>query len=442
MKEAIKFLKKIDIDKSKFIVVACSGGIDSMALLNLLYENGYKIVCAHVNHNLRKESKDEYTFVESYCKDKKILFEGMKIENYSNNKFTEAEARKKRYNFFEKILKKYDAKYLFTAHHGDDLIETIIMRLIRGSNLKGYRGFSKISTFNDFKIIRPLIFYTKEEIENYVKANKISFVQDLSNFSKKYMRNRIRLDILPILKNENKKVNLKFLDYNNELERAYNFIKEEVDLNLKDNYDENNKELNLCKFKKLNEYIKEKELEEIMNNLYADNLMLVNKKHIESLISLINTNGCKKLYFPNSIIVEKEYNKIKFITCLSTINNDYSYILKDSIEIPNFGSISVIEDINEKSNYVIKLDSSKVKLPLVVRNKKSKDFMRIKNLGGQKSLKKIFIDEKISRDLRNIWPVVTDSENNILWIPGIKKSEFDCCNKDFYDIILKYTKRR
>ena len=150
MKESLDFLKKLNIDKN--VVLACSGGPDSMCLLHMLKNNGYNVICAHVNHNLRTVSEEEYKFVENYCKDNNIIFEGMKIQNYKNNKFTENEARKKRYDFFIDVLKKYNYKVLITAHHGDDLIETILMRIIRGSNLNGYKGFSKSSKFKNYLI--------------------------------------------------------------------------------------------------------------------------------------------------------------------------------------------------------------------------------------------------------------------------------------------------
>ena len=119
----------------------------------------------------------------------------------------------------------------------------------------------------------------------------------------------------------------------------------------------------------------------------------------------------------------------------------YNYILKDKVNIENFGTIEYIDDTLEKSNYVLKLNSKDIKLPLIIRTKEKNDSIEVKNLNGFKKIKKIFIDEKINKDLRDTWPIVTDSENKILWIPGIKKSKFDCYNKDIYDIIIKYTKK-
>lgn len=439
MKESLDFLKQLNIDKNKYLVVATSGGPDSMALLHLLKTNNYKLICAHVNHNLRSVSDEEYIFVENYCKENDIIFEGMKIEGYKNNKFTEFEAREKRYNFFETILKKYNTDILLTAHHGDDLIETIIMRIIRGSNLNGYKGFSKISTYKDFKIIRPLVFYTKQDIENYINDNNIPCVYDESNKSKKYTRNRIRLDILPLLKQEDKNIHKKFLTLNEELEDTQDYINQEVNKNLKDNFKDNKLDLN--KFNKLHKFIQRKEIEEILFLLYKDDITLINKKHIESIFKIIIDKNNKKIQLPLDIIVSKEYSYLVFKKEKNITQKNYNYILKDKVNIENFGTIEYIEDTLEKSNYVIKLNSKDITLPIIVRTKEESDIIEVKNLNGSKKIKKVFIDEKINKDSRDSWPIVTDSKNNVLWIPGIKKSKFDCYNKSFYDIIIKYTKK-
>lgn len=439
MKESINYLKELEINKNEYLVVATSGGPDSMALLHLLKTNGYKIICAHVNHNLRSISDEEYIFVEKYCKENNIIFEGMKIESYTNNKFTEDEARKKRYDFFGTILNKYNSNILCTAHHGDDLIETVLMRIIRGSNLNGYKGFTKISKYKNFNIIRPLIFYTKKDIENYIKTNNIPCVYDESNKSKKYTRNRIRLNILPILKSEEKNIHKKVLEFSEELENIQEFITEEVNKAIKNIYNEN--KLDLIKYNKLNKLIKKKVLENILFNIYNNDIKVINKNHIKEIEKIINLDGNKEIRLPKNKLIKKQYNELIFTHNNTKSNTNYEYLLKDEVEIKNFGLIKFIPDTKEKSNYVIKLNSNDIKLPLIIRNKQDGDNIEVKNLNGTKSLKKIFIDEKINKDIRNSYPVLTDSENKILWIPGIKKSIFDCYNDKFYDIIIKYIKK-
>ena len=439
MKESINYMNNLEINKNEYLVVATSGGPDSMALLHLLKNNGYKVICAHVNHNLRSVSDEEYIFVENYCKENSIIFEGMKIESYTNNKFTEMEARIKRYDFFENILNKYNSKILCTAHHGDDLIETVLMRIIRGSNLNGYKGFNKISKFKDYNIIRPLIFYTKKAIENYVSENNIPCVYDESNKSKKYTRNRIRLDILPLLKQEEKNIHKKVLEFSEELNDIQEYISEQVNKTIKNIYKENI--LDLIKYNKLNKLIKKKVLETILFNIYNDEISLINKNHIKEIEKIINLKGNKEISLPNNIIIKKQYEKLIFTENKKNNSESYKYILENYIDIENYGRIEYISDTVEKSNYVIKLNSKDISLPLIIRNKKDGDSIKVKNLNGSKKIKNIFIDEKLPKEERNFYPVLTDSKGIILWIPGIKKSIFDCYNSNNYDIIIKYIKK-
>ena len=193
MFDVIDFLEKdINLDNER-IVIALSGGPDSMALLNILLslrdKHNFEIIVAHVNHSLRVESEEEKVFVENYCKDNNCIFEYLKIEKYNNDNFHN-QARIIRYEFFDKVMKKHKAKYLFTAHHGDDLIETILMRITRGSTLIGYSGFEKIIKKNDYYIVKPLIYVTKKQLLEYVEENNIPYRVDKSNGGKYYKRNK------------------------------------------------------------------------------------------------------------------------------------------------------------------------------------------------------------------------------------------------------------
>ena len=242
-------LKKLDktIKENETVITATSGGPDSMALLSLLIKlsktKKITIICAHVNHNLRKESQEEAIMVEKYANENNLIFEKMEINHYEGN--TENYARTQRYNFFEKLIKKYNATYLLTAHHGDDLTETILMRMVRGSSLKGYSGFQEITDKETYKIYRPLITKTKDELLNYVKTNNIPYAVDKTNFSEEYTRNRYRLNILPILKKENKSVHLKFLKFSETLKLYDDHINKEANEKLNKVYQNNNLNLKL-----------------------------------------------------------------------------------------------------------------------------------------------------------------------------------------------------
>lgn len=437
MNQVLDFLNKnAKLDSNDYIVIGLSGGPDSMVLLYNLIEYRkqfkFKIVCAHVNHGLRKESDDEQVFVKKYCEENDVIFEIKKLDIKDN--FTEALGHKLRYDFFDEIVKKYSAKYLFTAHHGDDLIETILMKIVRGANINGYLGFSSVVKNEDYTILRPLIQCTKDEILEYAEKNNIPFVIDLSNYDTTYTRNRYRKYILPRLKDEDKNVHLKFLQFSNKLQEYDNFVNSIVDKEYTKVVVDN--KINVEQIKEYNSLIIERIIYRWLNNIYKDDINVITKKHIDSIIDLINSNK------PNTIISLPQYDFIKEYNVLSIYEHnkidDYEYILNEQVELPNKKVIRVVKETSDTSNYVIHLDSKNIKLPLYVRNYKQGDKMTIKNMDGHKKISDIFINEKININDREGYPVVVDSNGEIIWLPGIKKSAFDAKKDGKYDIILEY----
>ncbi len=431
-------LKKLDktIKENETLITATSGGPDSMALLSLLIKlsqtKKITIICAHVNHNLRKESQEEAIMVEKYANESNLIFEKMEINHYEGN--TENYARTQRYNFFEKLIKKYNATYLLTAHHGDDLTETILMRMVRGSSLKGYSGFQEITDKGNYKIYRPLITKTKDELLNYVKTNNIPYAVDKTNFSEEYTRNRYRLNILPILKKENKSVHLKFLKFSETLKLYDDHINKEANEKLNKVYQNNN--LNLKLFENEDELIKRKILYQILNNLYYKNISLITDNHVELILNIIESSRPNlKINLPSKVLVIKNYQNLYFTQ--NTEIKSYSFTFKDKVILPN-NQILIKEETEDTSNYTIRLNSKELSLPLIVRTRQNGDKMEIKNLNGHKKIKDIFIDEKISETARNSWPILTDQNNQIIWLPGLKKSKFDKQKHENYDIIIRY----
>lgn len=440
MDKAINFLKDNFSNNSKnIIVVACSGGPDSMALLNLCItlrnECNLDIICAHVNHNVREESAEEQVFVENFCLKNNVIFECMKITNYTDDNF-ENEARIKRYSYFDKLIKKYNAKFLLTAHHGDDLIETILMRITRGSTLKGYSGFSQIIDKNNYKILRPLIYYTKEQLIEYNKKQGVQFVVDRTNEMDIHTRNRYRKYVLPMLKKENSNVHEKFLKFSKTL-LEYNTYVNNLIIDSKNNVYVNSR-LDIEKFLKLDKFIDMRVIGLILEDIYQDDLMLLTDKHIDLVYELITSAKTNSyICLPNGINAMKEYNSLVFEKENLDVS-DYEYELVESVTLPNEKVIKFTNDINDNSNFICRLDSADIKLPLIVRNRRNGDKMTIKGLSGSKKIKDIFINEKVSMRDRQVWPVVTDSTDTIVWLPGLKKSQFDKKKNEKYDIIIKY----
>ena len=443
MNDILERLKK-EIPNNSSVIIATSGGPDSMVLLTLLLavkkEKNLKLVCAHVNHKLRKESDDEAEMVKKYCEKENIIFEYMIIDKYKGN--TENYAREKRYEFFDKLIKKYASPYLLTAHHGDDLTETIMMRLIRGSSLKGYAGFSEITEKNVYKIYRPLITKTKAELLNYAKENNIPYAIDQTNESDNYTRNRIRKYILPTLKKENKNVHLKFLEFSKIVSETEEYFEKVLVKKIEKIYQDN--KLNVEIFLTEEPLIQKKLIHNILNDVYKDKINLINDNHVNNFLSTVkNKKPNIQINLPDNKILKKAYN---YVWIEEKKNyEEYDYILKDKVTLPNNHTIEIIDETTDHSNFVTKLNSKEIKLPIQeiklpihIRTKKDGDKLVLKGLNKQKKLKDIFIDEKIPVDKRNSWPVITDDNDEIIWLPGLKKTKFDREKQRNYDIIIRY----
>lgn len=423
---------------NNYVVIGVSAGPDSMCLLDLLQKKTTKIVVCHINHNVRKESIEEEEYITKYCQDKNIILEKTTINNYQENNF-ENEARKKRYMFYEEILKKYNSKTLLLAHHGDDLIETILMKISRGSNLEGYAGIKEISNVKNYQIIRPLLKYTKEDIINYNKSNNIKYYNDNSNQSTNYTRNRYRLNILPLLKKEDKNIHKKYLKYSKTLIEYDDYIKREVKRNINNVYKDNI--INIDNLNKLDTFLIKNILYNIMNIIYQNKNNIITDRHIQNIISLLNnTKPNIKIDLPNNKEIVKEYNKLIIKDKTSDIKN-YKIEFNDKIEIENL-IIEKIKSEDDDSNSVCRLNSKDITLPLYIRNREDGDYIILKGSNNRKKIKEIFIEKKLPLKKRNNYPLLVDSNNNIIWIPNIKKSKF--CNKksENYDIIIRCNERK
>lgn len=435
------FFKNIDLNNDNYIVIGVSSGPDSMALLHMLKKNlNCKIVCAHINHNIRSQSNEEEKYLKEYCQKENIIFESTKITNYQKNNF-ENEAREKRYQFYEKILKKYNSHNLFLAHHGDDLIETIIMKIIRGSNIEGYAGIKKISKVKDYKIIRPLLNLTKNDIIKYNKENNIKYYIDNTNEDTKYTRNRYRKKILPLLKEEDKNVHLKFLKYSNTLQEYDNYIKYEINLKINNIYIYN--KINIKELTKEHPFIIKNIVFYILSQTYDNKSNIIKEKNINDIINMLTNNKPNyTIDLPRNYIARKEYNYIYIEKKINKESKPYKIKLQNYNELEDEDIIIKVEkNIKTDGNDVCRLNSKEIRLPLYIRNKKKGDFIELKGTNGRKKIKDIFIDEKLPKEKRDNYPLLVDSNDNILWIPNIKKSKYNAKKNEFYDIILTGNKK-
>ena len=427
MNESLNYLKSI-LNKDSIVVVGVSGGPDSMCLLHLLCDLkeslNLKIIVAHMNHKVRKESDEEAEYVKQFSNDNNLIYEYFELKDIPKSNF-HSEARIIRYKFFNELIEKYNAEFLMTAHHGDDLIETVLMRIQRGSNLKGYSGFDILTNKGTYKQVKPLIFYTKKDIIDYMDSNNYKYYIDRTNNEDDYLRNRYRHFILPKLHEEYDLIQKKYLKYSNTISEADDFINKYTKEVLQDIYVDNTLFIN--KFLRQEKIIQRRILEYILSTLYIDDLYKVDDKNVDEILKAINSNKTYvKIKLPNNHIIFKEYDEL--------------YVDKDIII--NNVKIMEVKESSDTSNYTIRLNSKEIKMPLVYRTRKDGDKMIIKHMDHSKKIKDIFIDLKIPLYKRDEIILVCDSDDNILWIPGYKKSKYDKETNDKYDIVLTCKKNK
>jgi len=431
-------LETYNIEKEPYLIVGVSAGPDSIALLHALQKSTtIPLVCAHINHNVRKESYDEEQYLKQYCNEFNIIFESMTIEKYTANNF-ENEARTIRYQFYEQILTKYQSHTLFLAHHGDDLIETVLMKIIRGSNLEGYAGIKKVSYQKNYQIIRPLLNYTKEDLINYNHQNNLKYYIDKTNNDITYTRNRYRKNLLPLLKQEDSKVHTKFLKYSETLLEYYNYIEQLI--NEKLNTICTNKTIDLLLFNKEDIFIQKNLIFYLLSEIYNNQSNIIKDKHLISIINLINSkkpNG--EISLPQNYYAIKEYNYLTIAK--KSTKEQYCLPLENNIKISNF-QFELLRKCDTDGNDICRLNYKDIKLPLFLRNKKDGDKIAVKGLHGHKNVNDIFIDSKLPKKNRDTHPILVDSDDTILWIPNLKKSKYNVKKDEKCDIIIYSHKER
>ena len=426
-----------DINFDNYVVVGVSAGPDSMCLLNLLEKKTNKIIVCHINHNIREQSIIEEEYLKTYCQEHNLIFESMTIKEYKENNF-ENEARKIRYKYYEEILNKYNSNKLFLAHHGDDLIETILMKIERVSNIEGYAGIKRISKLKNYDIIRPLLPYTKEDIIKYNKSHNITYYIDSSNTNIDYTRNWYRQKVLPILKEKDKNIHLKFLKYSETLQEYNEYIDREINKKLSTIYQNNI--INIDVLNKEDYFLKKNILYYIMNDIYNNESNIITEKHIQNILTMINSNKPNlSINMPQSKILVKEYNKL-YIKKNIKEEKKYKIIFEDTTKIDSL-EIKKVSEEELDGNNICRLNSKDIKFPLYIRNRKDGDYMILKNSNYKKKIKEIFIENKLPISKRNNYPLLVDSDDKVLWIPNMKKSNL-CYKKDEnYDIIIKCIER-
>ena len=379
-------------NRHKKILVAVSGGADSMSLLHFLYSHqkdlDIQLGIAHVNHKQRQESEHEEAYLRHWAEEHKVPF------HYSafSGKFSENAARTFRYEFFKQVMKDYDYSALVTAHHADDQAETIFMRLLRGSRLRHLTGISAIRPFGTGQIIRPFLHLTKAQLP-------VTFhFEDRSNTSLAYLRNRIRLSYLPTLSQENPKI-----------KEHLCLLAEEIGL-MEQALGELTKDISITDLSVFQQQSDAVQLFLLQNYLDSFPDLQLSKGQFNQLISYLRKNGSGKIPLKNgyeliktqtSFLIRKEEAISLSPPCLlefgkSVEFEDYTLTFSEFNDVSNTDAISIWSDA-----------------PIVIRHRKEGDKI---DLGSHhKKLRRLFIDNKILEKDRQK-AIVGEQDGHIIFL--------------------------
>ena len=421
------------LSRGDTVIVGVSGGADSICLLNflvLLKEYKLSIIVAHVNHSLRgEESERDADFVKQVCKERGLEFE-LLVENASAikqemGKSIEESARIIRYRFFEILTTKYDAHKVATAHTACDQVETVLMRLIRGSGLKGLSG---IPFFREPNIVRPLLEISKDEIKGFLEENKIKWVEDSSNTEQKYFRNKIRHKLIPVLNELNPNISENILRTSEQFTLNDSFISEHTNKLFKKVFRKTSAGFylgNIKKFNKVHRFIKFALIREAIRRV-NENLLNIDFDHVDSVLKLLSSKKISgEVNLPNDLLIAKSYEDF-IVTHKSKMNPKYSYTI-DSFGQYKFEHVSFrIKKVKVKKldlgSSVALIDPKKFKFPIKIRNFRPGDKFVPFGMKGEKKLKDFFIDEKVPRYLRKLFPLFIIN-GEIAWVGSLRMSE-------------------
>ena len=414
-------------NKEDKIAIALSGGVDSIVLFHLLvteYKDSYKqLVVFHINHGLREESYEEAEFVEKFVKDFDVKFykEELNMSDLERDSHTSEEmlARELRYQAYNKMAKLEGVTKLLTAHHKNDQVENILMRLLTGRSIDHSLAICEEIEMAGLTIYRPLLNSLKAELEEYAKEKNLHYYVDATNFDTDYTRNNIRHNIVPLLNDINSGSFDNLINFANYYQNINNNLKKAI-LSNKDNYifsrDEDKISLVKDKFLELNE----EEMYFLLKELITDELGVfdIKQKAIFDVVSSLKKNSGNKSYdLKNNLKIISQYESLYIHKIEKKCYNDKIEIIIDKIcenSVYEFYQNKFIISTDAKDS---EIGFNKSELPLLVTIKKEGD--RVRRGEINKKLSRIFIDEKVPKELRDTLPVIRNNKGEVLGVLGI-----------------------
>ena len=438
------------IKEGSTIGVGVSGGVDSMVLLNLLLSIrerfSLKVVVAHLNHNLRgKGSEEDYIFVCEYAESIGLEFYGATLREPETEglegESLQAYLRSMRYDFFTRIMESKGLDNLATGHNMDDLAETVLMRLMKGTSLKGLGSIPP----KRGPYIRPLIELARDQILEYAQKNSIPYREDPTNLDDKYLRNSVRLNLLPLIKRlYNESVSASISRTARLLREDEDFISSGVEEALKGvvvEEGEGTVTLDKGSLTTLHNSILRRILFDSFSKVSPPSDDEITSSHVEGIIALIRSdNPSASADLPGGLTARREYGRLIIsrdnrgeptLSSKVAFHVDLPIKVPGTTEVPDLKvsirttlieALPSLDDItSEGGKEVVYLDLERVGMEVSLRTIKEGDRIRPRGMEGHKRVSRILIDEKVPRLMRKEVPVLY-RDGEIIWLCGIRES--------------------
>lgn len=437
------------LKKDEKVIVGVSGGPDSMALLHSLCalekEIGFKILAVHVNHQLRgKESEEDEQYVRTFCSREKIPLEVVRVdvkgELRKKGGNLQQVARQLRMDSFAWVARNKGINKLALAHHADDQVETILMRLLRGTGPTGLVGMEPMRKWKELLVIRPFLSFSRKEIEDYCENHQLHPRIDSSNASVQYMRNRIRLELIPYLHKYNPQFREALLGLSEiiyEEEKVWSTWVQKAYEQIKICQDPNRIVLDVSSFLHLPIALQRRIVKLILSYLW-------NEENYETTLDSIDRVRCiaehenpsAKADLPGKISVNRAYDQLIISRCVNLESKDVVGSKMIPLRVPGMsslpgflGKIEVIQSSSPLSakdlrcdDWVV-FDKDLLQGPFYARSRKPGDRMYCFRMEGRKKLKDLFMEARIPKHLRDRYPILVQNDT-ILWVPKVRRSSF------------------
>jgi tRNA(Ile)-lysidine synthase len=432
--KVLETVKKYSMfSESDIVLIGLSGGADSVCLTLVLHrlmkQNERLLNAVYVDHGLRPEEvRAEIEFCRNLCKKLGIGFvtrsvDARKVAEQEKLNLQES-ARELRYSIFEEVSDELDATRIAVGHTADDQAETVLMRLVRGAGRRGLSGIPYVRG----KIIRPLLDIRREDIEKYLLERQFKFVTDASNLKAEYLRNRLRQEVIPILKKDNPSVTESInrtADILREEERYLETATTKTMMRLISRKTDKSIELFLIPLMNIHRAILRRILKRALGEIGADRG--IELTHIDELIHLIKDNRSGDM-----INLPKEIRAVKSYSTLLLTKEVFTGLQTRYIDVPGetpFGEkgLSIISELSDKSVEITDrntavFDFERLVLPLQLRQRRKGDFFYPAGFGRRKKLQDFFVDEKVPREKRDSVPLIVSGED-IVWVAGYRMDE-------------------